>query len=144
MGVYAQLGHVMSYYIQATCMHISHCRLVMDWSSWIRWYPWLSALRMAPTSHVWHYGCRYVAQLHHWSWCVISPFSLSPSLFLLPCLQTHPSESLLLAKSLYHDFCVLLPDAMEPLLRLPAVSPHMAYQMTQAFTTLHPFHIGKY
>ena len=65
------------------------------------------------------------------------PPSPSPSLS-----QAHPSESLLLAKSLYHDFCVLLPNAMEPLLQLPAFSPHMAFQMTKAFTTLHPFHIG--
>ena len=56
--------------------------------------------------------------------------------------QSHPSEALSIAKSLYYDFCVLLPDAADPLLQLATHSPTFARQLTIAFTTLHPFHLS--
>ncbi len=60
-----------------------------------------------------------------------------------PSLQLHPTEALGLTSALYYDFCVLLPNAMAPLLELVTVSPHMAHQMSIAFTSLYPLHIGK-
>ncbi len=48
-------------------------------------------------------------------------------------------------KTLYHDFCVLLPDdGHEPLLQLPLVSVQFAQQLALSFTSLYPFHTGKY
>eukprot|EP00731_Ephydatia_muelleri_P029240 Em0020g884a len=58
-------------------------------------------------------------------------------------MKNHPREALHLALALYEDFCVMLPNAGDPLFRLAAVSPHIAYQLTQVFTTLHPIYRGR-
>ena len=60
-----------------------------------------------------------------------------------PLPQNHPREALHLALALYEDFCVMLPNAADPLFGLALVSPHVAYHLTQAFTTLHPFYRGR-
>ena len=60
-----------------------------------------------------------------------------------PSLQTHTCEATALVKALYHDFCVLLPDAFEPLFQVPATSVHFAQQLVVVFTALYPFHTGE-
>lgn len=59
------------------------------------------------------------------------------------CVQAHALAALELARYLYLEFCMLLPDAAAPLAKLASHSPHLAYQLAAAFTTLHPFHVGK-
>lgn len=39
-----------------------------------------------------------------------------------------------MAEKLYHDFCVLLPDANEPFMMIGKVSPHLAYRLLLAYT----------
>ena len=58
-------------------------------------------------------------------------------------MKNHPREALHLALALYEDFCVMLPNAGDPLFRLATVSPHIAYQLTQVFTTLYPIYRGR-
>ncbi|XP_064406170.1 integrator complex subunit 15-like [Halichondria panicea] len=55
-------------------------------------------------------------------------------------MRFHPTEAAALVKTLYHDFCVLLPDAYGPLLQLPTTSPHFAQQLALSFTSLHSFY----
>ncbi len=57
--------------------------------------------------------------------------------------QACPLNGLVLAKTLFYDFCVLVPNAVEPILKLASHSPLFAYHMTVAFTTLYPFHTGE-
>lgn len=66
------------------------------------------------------------------------PPSPPPSLITQAC----PLLGLTLAKSLCYEFCVLLPDALDPLLGLADHSPLLAYHMAATFTTLYPLHVG--
>jgi len=42
------------------------------------------------------------------------------------------------ADKLYHDFCVLLPDADEPFMMIGKASPHLAYRLVLAYTIKYP------
>ncbi len=57
-------------------------------------------------------------------------------------MQAHPVGGLSLARSIYYEFCALLPSAIGPMLGLAGHSPHFTRQMVTAFATLHPFHVG--
>ena len=58
-------------------------------------------------------------------------------------LQEHSQGALALASYLFHEFCEMLPDASAPLTKLVFHSPHFAYQLASAITSLQPFHVGK-
>lgn len=38
---------------------------------------------------------------------------------------------------MYHDFCLLLPNAHEPLLMIATASPHLAYRLSLAYVTMY-------
>ena len=51
--------------------------------------------------------------------------------------QLHPTETIEVADKLYHDFCLLLPNAHKPLMMIGTVSPHLAYRLCLAYITMY-------
>ena len=51
-------------------------------------------------------------------------------------LQLHPTEAIEVADRLYHDFCLLLPNAHTPLMMVAMASPHLAYRLCLAYVTM--------
>ena len=51
--------------------------------------------------------------------------------------QLHPTEAIEVADKLYHDFCLLLPNAHEPLMMIAMASPHLAYRLCIAYSTMY-------
>ena len=51
-------------------------------------------------------------------------------------IQLHPTEAIEVADRLYHDFCLLLPNAHEPLMMIAIASPHLAYRLCLAYVTM--------
>ena len=58
-------------------------------------------------------------------------------LMLCEFKQLHPTEAIEVADKLYHDFCLLLPNAHEPLMMIAMVSPHLAYRLSLAYVTMY-------
>ena len=63
---------------------------------------------------------------------------------ILSLSQAHPNEALKLSSSLYSCFCEQLPDAKGPPMKLASLSPQLARQLALSFTTLFPFHVGRW
>lgn len=51
--------------------------------------------------------------------------------------QLHPTEAIEVADKLYHDFCLLLPNAHKPLMMIAMVSPHLAYRLCLSYITMY-------
>lgn len=71
----------------------------------------------------------------------ITSFAVSASSdVLMDCvanwMKLHPTEAIEVADRLYHDFCLLLPNAHEPLMMIAMASPHLAYRLSLAYITM--------
>lgn len=53
------------------------------------------------------------------------------------CHQLHPTEAIEVADKVYHDFCLLLPNAHESLMMIAMASPHLAYRLCLAYGTMY-------